>query len=110
MYFGFQVECFHPAPETFRNLALESRIGMNNVPTFGHELCASGYMEIPEYPVQSHRQEIIHKAQIQAKKEYGNDNHNRGTDDFLTAGPRDFFHLVPNVVIELLRVLRPVFN
>src|SRR5438309_1813554 len=46
-----QIESLHTASQAFGDFALKSRIGMNDVPTFGHELCASGYSEVAEYPV-----------------------------------------------------------
>ena len=51
------------------------------------ELCTSGDMEIPENPVQAHSQQIIHKAQIQAKKDSGYNHDKSRAEHFLPSGP-----------------------
>src|SRR2546427_435263 len=100
MYFVFQIERLHAASQTLCDFALESRICMNDVPTLGHELCASGYSEIAEYPVQSHSQDVIHEAKIEAEKENSNDHYNGCAHNFLTAGPGDLLHLAPNIGVK----------
>src|SRR5262245_3962429 len=49
-----EIESLHAASEAFRNFSLKPRVGMNDVPILGHELCASGHSEIAQYSIQSH--------------------------------------------------------
>src|SRR5207247_7879578 len=110
VYLLIQVEGFHSALQAFSDFTFESRIRVYDVPTLGHELCASGYSEITEYPVQSHSKHVIHETQIKAEEENSHYHDYGRAHDFRTARPGDLLHLTPNIEVKLPCVLYPIFN
>jgi hypothetical protein len=110
MDLSFEIERYDATPQALRDLALKSRIRMNNVPKLGHELCASSDSEVTEDPVQPPAQKRIHNAQVKTEEENRHNYDDSSANDFLTVGPGNLLHFTPDVGVKLLCVLRPTFN